>query len=59
VFAKIAPEMDEDAWNRRMKSTSGKLMIGTAGLIVAGVVIFPYFYTLYAFFRWIKRKFKK
>lgn len=59
VFAKIAPEMDEDAWNRRMKSTSGKLMIGAAGLVVVGVVIFPYFYTLYAFLRWIKRKIKK
>ena len=25
VFAKIAPEMDQDAWNRRMKSTERKI----------------------------------
>jgi hypothetical protein len=56
LFATIAPEMDEDTWNRRMKSTSGKLMIGGAAILIAGVLLFPYFYTGIAFIRWVKKK---
>jgi hypothetical protein len=56
TFATIAPKMDEDAWNRRMKSTSGKLLIGSIVLVVGGILIFPYFYTAFAFLRWLKRR---
>lgn len=56
TFAEIAPRMDEDTWNRRMKTTSGKLMIGAGVFVVGGVLLFPYFYTLFAFLRWLKRK---
>lgn len=59
VFARIAPQMDEEKWNRRMKSTSGKIMIVGVAVVIGSVVLFPYFYTLFAFFRWIKKRIKK
>lgn len=59
VFAKVGPEMDEDAWNRRIKSTSGKLMLGGSVLVIGGLLVFPYIYTGLAFFRWLKRKFTR
>jgi hypothetical protein len=58
-FAEIAPRMDEDAWNRRIKSTGGKLMIGAAAAVIGAALIFPYIYTLAAFIKWLKRKFGK
>jgi hypothetical protein len=59
AFAEIAPRMDEDTWNRRIKSRSGKLLIGAGIVIIGGILVFPYFYTLFAFFRWLKRKMKR
>lgn len=56
ILAKVAPEMDEDKWNRRLKSTSGKLLVGSGGLLAAGLLAFPYFYTLFAFVRWLKQR---
>ena len=58
VFANVAPRMDEDTWNRRLKSTRGKITIGAGVVVVGGILLFPYFYTLFAFFRWVKRKIK-
>jgi hypothetical protein len=59
VFAEVGPNMDEDAWNHRIKSTSGKLMIGGGMVLLACVLLFPYFYTGFAFLRWVRRKFTK
>jgi hypothetical protein len=56
AFASIAPRMDEDSWNRRMKSTGGKLLVGAGVVTVGGLLLFPYLYTGFVFLRWIKRK---
>jgi hypothetical protein len=59
MMARIAPEMDEDKWNRRMKSTSGKLLFGGGAALIGGLLIFPYFYTGFSFIRWLKKRRKK
>jgi Cytochrome c3 len=56
AFASVAPKMNDDSWNKMIKSTGGKVLIGSSVVIIAGVLIFPYLYTGFAFVRWIKRK---
>jgi hypothetical protein len=58
LFAQAAPRMDEAAWNRRIKSRSGKILLAAGGLIVAGLLIFPYLFTGFVFIRWLRRKWK-
>lgn len=58
-MAGVAPEMDDDTWNRRLKSTPGKLLIGGGALVAGGLLVFPYFYTLFAFIRWFRKRRKK
>jgi hypothetical protein len=59
ALAGIALNMDHDTWNRRFKSTGGKLLFGGGALLAGGVLMFPYFYTLFAFARWAKKRRKK
>ena len=56
IMAGIAPEMDDDTWNHRLKSTPAKLMMGGGVLLAASFLLFPYFYTLFAFVRWIRKR---
>lgn len=59
AFASVAPKMDEDAWNRRVKSRSGKVEIAAGAAVVGGLLLFPYLYTGFVFVRWLKRKIKR
>jgi hypothetical protein len=56
LLAELPPRMDEDKWNRRIKSTGGKLLLGGAGLLIAGVLAFPYIFTLVAIIRWWRKR---
>jgi hypothetical protein len=59
TFAKVAPAVNDDKWNRRFKSKGGKLLLGSGVVIIAVLIIFPYFYTGFAFLRWLKRKLRR
>lgn len=56
TFASIAPRMNEDSWNKMMKSGKGKFLLGAGAAIVVGLLLFPYAYTGFVFLRWLKRK---